>query len=455
MSRRSLVKLTFGAIVAGVLTLALGCASKPILAADQPVAPVAPAARPVPIMLPPVENLPAVMLGIDVLEADHFAVLAGKRVGLLTHPAGVNRRGESTIDVLRRAPNVKLVALFAPEHGLYGVEQAGKNFADTVDRRTGLPVYSLYGRFIKPTKAQLKGLDALVIDLQDIGVRSYTFNVVMRYALDSCFENGVEVVVLDRPNPLGGLKVDGPPLDPENMSGVGAFPHMPYVHGLTIGEIARMARDGSRAISGIPLSDAVRAKGRLTVIPMRGWNRAMRWPDTGLRWMPTSPNIPTYESVVGYAMVGLGAQNSGWTWGIGKDFPFRGIGFPKKTPDEIIHAMSAYRIPGLSFVKRQGLGRDGKPLTGVYVEVSDWEAWHPTELSFYMHKQAAIWQRLNPFAVLTTDESRTFRIHVGSTAWLSALKLQGGKVDVRPFLENWAARDRIYQDETRKFWLYR
>jgi uncharacterized protein YbbC (DUF1343 family) len=450
MSRRSLVKISLGAIAASLLVLGLGCASKPTKAADKPAS-VRTAA---PVPLPPTEKLPRVMLGIDVLEADKFAAISGKKIGLLTHPPGVNRRGESTLEVILRAPRTKVVALFAPEHGFEGQIKAGDNFADTIDRRTGLPVYSLHGKNRKPTKAQLKGLDAFVIDLQDIGVRSYTFNVVMRLAMDACFENGVEVIVLDRPNPLGGLKVDGPPLDPENMSGVGAFPRMPYVHGLTIGEIARMAKDGSRVISGMALTEEVRAKGKLTVIPMRGWSRTMRWPDTELKWVPTSPNVPTYEAVIGYAMVGLGTQNSGWTWGIGRDFPFRGIGYPKKSPDEIIKALDACKIPGLKLVKRPGLDRDGKTITGVYVEVADWEAWHPTELSFYMHRQAALWSRLNPFATLTSDEARTFKIHVGSNAWYAAISREGGKVNVASFLQNWAARAKVYQDETRRFWLY-
>ena len=449
MSRRSLVKISLGSAVACAFALVLGCASKPTKAAVKPAAPALVVAPPA-----PAEKLPPVMLGIDVLEADGFKAIAGKKIGLLTHPAGVNRRGESTIEVLRRAPNAKLVALFGPEHGIYGDGKAGEEVGDSVDRRTGLPVYSLYGRNRKPTPAQLKGLDALVIDLQDIGVRSYTFNAVMRYAMDACFQHGVEVIILDRPNPLGGLKVDGPPLDPENMSGVGAFPRMPYVHGLTIGEIARVAKDGARAISGMEVTEKVREKGRLTVIPLRGWNRAMRWPDTGLRWVPTSPNIPGYESVIGYAMVGLGTQNSGWSSPFARESSFRGIGYPKKTPEEVMKAMESCKIPGLTFIKRPGVDRSGKAVTGVYVEVSDWEAWHPTELAFYMHRQAAKWSRLNPFSVLTTDEARTFKIHTGSTAWYEALKREGPRVDVASFLRNWSERAKVYQEQTKKFWLY-
>ncbi len=445
MIRRSPVSLVFSAALLASLALLAGCTSAPKPAEPKPVTPLAP-----PLPPPVPETLPPVMLGIDVLEADGFKAIAGKKIGLLTHPAGVNRRGESTIDVLRRAPNAKLVALFGPEHGITGTDKAGDNVPDTVDPRTGLPVYSLYGKHSKPTTAQLKGIDALVIDLQDIGVRSYTFNVVMRYAMDSCFEHGVEVIVLDRPNPLGGLKVDGPPLDAEWMSGVGAF-RIPYVHGLTMGELATMAKQAPRVLA---VTERQRAKGKLTVIPMRGWTRAMRWPETGLKWVATSPYIQSYEAVIGYAMVGLGCQNSGWYSGIGKDFPFRGIGFPKKKPDEIIAALDAYKIPGIHLAKRDGHDREGKIVTGVYVEVSDWEAWRPTELSFYMHKQAEKWSPLKVFATLTTAEQRTFQIHVGSTAWYDALRRDGGRVDVATFLKNWSERAAVYQQQVKKYWLY-
>lgn len=448
MPRRLLVKLSVGTLIAALGALVIGCATKPARARDAAAAPAA----------APVEQLPPVMLGIDVLEADSFRAIAGKKIGLLTHPAGVSRRGESTIDVLRRAPNVKLVALFAPEHGFEGTIAAGKDFGDARHVPTGLPIFSLHGAHKKPTAAMLKGIDAVVIDLQDIGVRSYTFTSAMVYAMAGCFENNVEVLVLDRPNPLGGLKVHGPPLDADQKSYVGVF-RVPYVHGLTIGELARMAKDAPGTMfvpgaAGINVPDAVRARGRLTVVPMRGWTRNMRWPETGLTWIPTSPNIPTFDAAVGYAMVGLGTQNSGWSWGIGRQFPFRGIGYKGKTADEVIRAMQAYPIAGVKFVKVEGLNSQGKPVPGVYVEVTDWEKWNPTELSFYMHKQAAIWNRLNPFAVLTTAERRAFNIHVGSTAWFDALVKFNGRVDVPAFLKMWDERAAVYREQSRKYWLY-
>ncbi len=451
MSRRLLVRISFGLWFFSAFFLGLGCTSKPGKAADASTELAGAIAA---ISAP--EQLPPVMLGIDVLEERKFDAIAGKKIGLLTHPAGVNRRGESTIDVIRRARNTQLVALFAPEHGFTGQISASVNFGDSVHTPTGLPIYSLHGTTRKPTPTMLKGLDAVVIDLQDIGSRSYTFASAMLTTMAACFEQNIEVIVLDRPNPLGGLKVDGPPLDAEWKSYVGAF-RVPYVHGLTIGELARMGREAPHVMT-IPkiinVSEKVREKGKLTVIPMRGWTRSMRWPDTGLKWIKTSPMIPTFEAVVGYAMVGLGCQNTPWTSGIGREFPFRGISFPRKTPDEIIKALEAYKIPGIKFLKMQALGPDNKPRTGVYVEVTDWNAWRPTELSFYMQKQAALWQPLNPFAALTNVEERTFNIHVGSTAWFNALKTQGGRVDPALFVKNWQERAAIYQQQSKRYWLY-
>ena len=188
------------------------------------------------LIFSPFEKIPAkepsITLGIDYLEKSKFAVLTGKRVGLLTHPAGKNGMGESTVDVFVRSNEVNLVALFGPEHGIYGDEKASVPVDDKIDKKTGLPVFSLYGKFRKPTSKMLTKIDSLVIDLQDVGVRCYTYISCMRYAMEACFEAGVEVVVLDRPNPLGGIKVAGRPMDAACMSYVGAF-QIPFVHGLT------------------------------------------------------------------------------------------------------------------------------------------------------------------------------------------------------------------------------
>ncbi len=411
-----------------------------------------PAQPPAPAAATPVRPQPVfpVMLGIDVLEADGFAALRGKRVGLLTHPAGVNRQGRSTIDILHKAPGVRLVSLFAPEHALSGQLRASVNFGDEIHGPTGLPVYSLHGANRKPTKEQLRNIDALVVDLQDIGVRSYTFSVTMRYAMDSCFLHGVEVIVLDRPNPLGGLKVDGPILDREWMSGVGAF-QIPYVHGLTMGELARFAA-ATPGVLDVP--EEVRARGKLTVVPMRGWRRSMRWPETGLRFVPTSPLVQDFAAVVGYAMVGLGCEYSGFRHGAGREHPFRAISFRGRTPVQIKADLERLNIPGLAYRLITVNDAQGRPVNSLYVEVVDWDAWRPTQLSFEMMRLACVYDPPNPFARLNQREARSFNIHVGSTAWWQALVRDGARVDLESFLVDWDRRARAYQDATRRHWLY-
>ncbi|MFP4282570.1 MAG: DUF1343 domain-containing protein [Opitutales bacterium] len=390
------------------------------------------------------------LLGIDVLEERDFDLLRGQRVGLLTHPAGVNRQGLSTIEVLRRAPEVNLVALFGPEHGIYGNEKADVPIDDRIDPRTGLPVFSLYGRYRPPTPAMLSLIAVLVVDLQDIGTRSYTYVSCMRYAMEACFEAGKTVVVLDRPNPLGGRKVDGPPLDPEWESYVGAFP-VPYVHGLTIGELARLAKNQPGVLK---VDNATREAGRLHVVPMRGWERSMLWTDTGLRWIPTSPAIPDLSAVIGYPLTGLGTQLGGFTHGYGTAFPFRFLRYPGKSPEEIARALNARAIPGLRF-RIFAFTERGEPRRGVYVVVTDWEALRPTELSFHMMQLACEWSGSNPFAAARESLQGLFNKHVGSTAWWDALSSRGENVEVSPFVERWAREARAWQQASRQWWLYR
>jgi uncharacterized protein YbbC (DUF1343 family) len=443
---------TLTAILSFLIGLA-GCSSAP----PRPVPPAKVAAenRPAAVIVLPPSLTPVqpvrifpVMLGIDVLESEGFAAIRGKRIGLLTHAAGVNRRGESTIDVLRHAPGVKLVALFAPEHGLYGTEEAGKLLPDGVDPRTGLPVYSLHGKIRKPTKAMLKGIDALVIDLQDIGVRSYTYVSAMRYALEGCFENNVEAIVLDRPNPLGGLIVNGPSMDADLLSYVGAF-RIPYVHGLTIGELARLAV-AAPGLLAVP--EAVRLKGRLVVVPMRGWRRSMRWSDTGLKFVGTSPFIQDFPACVGYAMSGLGCEIGGFTHGSGGLHPF--IAFRGKTSEQLQKELDALKLPGLAFRKATMLDANKKPAAGVQVEVTNWAVWRPTDLSFYMMRLSCKWSGTNPFAKASAEKVSLFRKLVGSDDWWNALNHDGARVNVEGFLAIWHQRAQIYQQQARRYWLY-
>ncbi|WP_018291425.1 exo-beta-N-acetylmuramidase NamZ domain-containing protein [Verrucomicrobium sp. 3C] len=249
----------------------------------------------------------SILLGIDVLERTRFAPLTGKRVGLVTNQASVDSAGRPTRLVLKRAPGVRLVALFAPEHGISGDIRAGRHVSFRRDSLTGLPVYPLYGDTRRPTPAMLAGLDALVFELQDIGCRSYTYISTMIEAMDAAGELGIPFFVLDRPNPLGGRRIEGPLVHPPWESFVGRIP-VPYVHGMTAGEIARMANRMGWVAH--PCS--------LQVIAMEGWRRDMVWGDTNLPWIRTSPNIPWATSPLYYVVTGflgdLGADSGvGWT----------------------------------------------------------------------------------------------------------------------------------------------
>ncbi len=269
------------------------------------------APTPAPAAPPPAPD--KVLLGIDVLERDQFRLFQGKRIGLVTNQTGVDGEGRKTRVVLKNAPGVKLVRLYAPEHGIDGTILAGQYVRSRDDSVTGLPVYSLYDDTRKPTASMLKGIDMLVYDMQDIGARSYTFISTMVKCMEACGENGVEFVVLDRPNPLGGRRVEGPPVETRWMSFVGQMP-VPYVHGLTVGEAARMAND---------LGWTGAKCRRLTVVPMVGWRREMVWQDTGLKWVQTSPNIPYAATPAYYIATGIVGSLSGINIGVGTPTPFQ------------------------------------------------------------------------------------------------------------------------------------
>jgi len=433
----------------------LGCsASQP--PAPKPAAPfVTPQVTTAPPSAP-VEKSGPLLLGIDVLEADGFAAVKGKRLGLLTHPAGVNRRGIPTADVLRRAAGVKLVALFAVEHGINGEFPAGKNYNDYTDSRTGLPVRSLYdGKTRKPTKTQLKDLDALVVDLQDIGTRSYTFISAMKGAMSACFELGVEIIILDRPNPLGGLKADGPPMDADLMSYVGAF-RVPYVHGLTMGELARMTKDAPEPPGRHSLTDAQRAKGKLTVIPMRGWTRSMRWTETGLTWIPTSPLIPDFEAVKGYPMTGLGCELGGFKHGVGSQYQFRGVSHLTTKIDVYEKELRALNLPGIDFRRVSAPNtKTGKAGTGLYIEIRDYDAWRPTELNFHLMRLACKLEPRNPFTYSATPQRSLFLNLMGSRAFFNDLSANGKNTDLERWLKQWREQAKIYQQQSQKYWLYK
>ena len=389
-------------------------------------------------------------LGVDYLEETKFDILKGKKIGLLTHPAGVNSRGISTVDVLRSSSQVDLVALFGPEHGIYGNEKAAVPVEDKIDQKTGLPVYSLYGKFRKPTPSMLSKIDCMVIDLQDVGVRCYTYISCMRYAMEACFEEEVQVVVLDRPNPLGGQKMAGPMIDEKWMSYVGAFP-MPFVHAMTIGEIALWSKKESGILK---ISEKARKSGQLAIVPMKNWKRAMTWPQTGLKWIPTSPNIPTLDSVAGYPMTGLGAQMGKFKHGIGTPQPFRFLTFDGISPADLKTELDNLNIAGLSFQLKTLKNNSGKDIEGVYIVLTDWTKWRPTELAFYMMQLSAKWEAPSPFTLAKESEVTLFNKHVGSSAWWNHLFQSGASCEPRKFLIKWDGETRSFKDKVSKYYLY-
>ena len=283
---------------------------------------------------------PRVQLGVDVLVADGFKPLAGKRIGLITNPTGVTGDLRSTIDVLHKAPGVTLVALFGPEHGVRGDVPAGDEIADTRDAATGLPAYSLYGKTRKPTAEMLAGIDTLVFDIQDIGSRSYTYISTLAVTMEAAAEHKVAYVVLDRPNPVGGNRIEGRPLDLKYKSFIGQLP-IPYVHGLTVGELARMANGEGWLAGG--------AKCELDVVPMKGWKRDMPFDQTGLHWVPTSPHVPRADSSFYYAATGIMGELDVLSEGVGYTLPFELAGGPDLDPQKLADDLNGRKLPGLFF----------------------------------------------------------------------------------------------------------
>jgi uncharacterized protein YbbC (DUF1343 family) len=299
---------------------------------------------------------PAVSLGIDVLAADGFAALAGQRVGFITNQTSVDQAGTMSRVVLQRGLGTRLVALFGPEHGLDTRVRAGEHVANARDSITGLNAYSLYGATRKPTPAMLANLDVMVFDIQDIGVRSYTYISTMALAMEACGEAGKRFVVLDRPNPLGGLRVQGPGLEPEFTSFVSQVP-VPYVHGLTIGELARMMV-AKRWIRAVP---------ELEVIAMDGWRRTMDWADTGLNWVATSPNIPTAMAPFYCAVTGILGELRDVDIGIGTPKAFKIAAGRGIDAAALARDLAALAMPGVSFSPYVSVARPG--FAGVELEI--------------------------------------------------------------------------------------
>jgi uncharacterized protein YbbC (DUF1343 family) len=297
--------------------------------------------------------------GIDVLEAEHFAPLKGKRVGLITNQTGIDSQGRRTIDVLAKAEGVKLVALYSPEHGIEGV--ADSKLKSTTDPATGLPVYSLYSDTMRPTPEMLRGVDALAFDVQDAGVRFYTYITTMAYCMEAAATQRIPFFVLDRPNPLGGVAMEGPMLDRGRLSYTGYFP-MPVRYAMTLGELAQMFNAENKIGAD------------LHVIAMNDWPRSATYDLTGLLWTPTSPNLRTLNASVLYPGIEI-LQAAGVSVGRGTNTPLEILGAPWVHATELADALNQRFIPGVRFVPTRFTPSDGlykgQQCEGVSVVITD------------------------------------------------------------------------------------
>ncbi len=333
----------------------------------------------------------AVKTGVEVLRDRGFAGLEGRRVGLVTNPSGVDRYLKSTIDILFEAPQVNLVALYGPEHGVRGDVYAGGKVSDTKDETTGLPVFSLYGATRKPTPEMLEGIDVMVYDIQDVGARSYTFISTLGLVMEACAAKGIEVMVLDRPNPLGGNKIEGCYVERPFNSFVSQY-RIPYVYGLTVGELAVMINE--EGLNRGQKGDQEPVKCKLTVVPMEGWTRDMLYEDTGLPWVLPSPNIPFKESPMYYASSGICGELYGFmNIGIGYTLPFQLFGALWLDPDKLKERLESYDLPGISFrtiwYKPYFGSLAGKLVKGLQFFFTDYEKARLTDTQFYVMQAVA------------------------------------------------------------------
>lgn len=302
--------------------------------------------------------------GLDVLVENKFDELKGKHVGLITNQTGVNKDLISNIKLMKAA-NVDLKVVFAPEHGLSGAFLAGKNIKDDFDSTYNVKVVSLYGKNRKPSPEMLKNIDLLIYDIQDIGSRSYTYISTLGLSMEASAEAGIDFMVLDRPNPLGGLRIEGNILEPEFKSFIGQY-EIPYIYGLTVGELSLYIKDEMKRIKNLASN--------LKVIKMKGWNRSMIFEKTGLHWIPTSPHIPDSKNAFFYSATGLLGELGTFNNGVGYTLPFMMIGSDKIDSKKILAEFNRTTYPYLSirpveYIPYYGAFKDIK-LQGVQIYIN-------------------------------------------------------------------------------------
>jgi uncharacterized protein YbbC (DUF1343 family)/CubicO group peptidase (beta-lactamase class C family) len=340
----------------------------------------------------PVPRNAATLTGLDVLEADHFRPLAGKRVGLITNHTGVDRLGRRNIDQMLAA-GVKLQALFSPEHGFAGKEDR-ENLEDTTDPTTGIKVHSLYGKTMRPTPEMLRNLDVLVFDIQDIGARFYTYVATMAYAMEQAAKSGIPYYVLDRPNPITGVHVEGPLLDADKLSFVG-YSRMPLRHGMTMGELARMFNTENHLGAD------------LTVIPMKDWQRGDWFDSTGLPWVDPSPNIRSLTAAILYPGVAMLEYSKNYSVGRGTDAPFEHVGADFIDGPELATYLNKRLVPGVRFyptrLRPTTSNYAGKTIPGVRFVLTSREQFSASRLGLEL---AAALLKLYPAKIKLQDNGK-------------------------------------------------
>ena len=306
-------------------------------------------------------NSAPIELGDDVFLRSTWRELRGRTVGVIANQSGVTSAQESIVDAIQRHRGIRIKAIYAPEHGFRGDQAAGATIASYVDARTGLPVYSLYGASRHPSAAMLEGVDVLLFDIQDVGSRAYTYISTMAYAMQSAAQYGKEFWVLDRPNPTGGSVVEGPVLEPAFESFIGLYP-IAMRHAMTVGELASL------------FNEHFGIGAKLRVVPMNGWRRSMIWPDTGLQWVQTSPNIPRWETTLVYPGMGL-VDTVGVNNGSGFTNPFFLAGMVGIDGEQLAERLNARALPGVAFRPTQWSPTSGfwqgRDLTGVELTLLD------------------------------------------------------------------------------------
>jgi len=374
-----------------------------------------------------------VQTGLDVLEAEKFAPLRGKHVGLITNHTGLDAQGRSTIERLFHAPGVQLVALFSPEHGISG--RADEKVSSSKDPTTGLPTYSLYGESLRPTDEMLSGIDTLVFDIQDAGVRFYTYTVTMAYAMEEAAKRHIAFYVLDRPNLLGGDIIEGPMLDPDKTNFVGYYP-IPVRYALTIGELAQYF-NGENHIGC-----------DLHVVPMKNWHRNYLFESTGIRWVPPSPNLRTIKGSILYPGIEI-LQSAGVSVGRGTETPFEEFGAPWIDGAEVANQLNARQLPGVRFADQPFIPVSGlyagERCGGVGIRVTEPAAVRSmrmgVEIATILHKLYPTQFHAEKLVTLLGNEDTVKQIEAG--------------VAPEQIVASWSASLASYDETRRKYFLYK